>query len=155
MAHFFGLCELIHQDIHNSICPKPSRCTAHLKPAFSCVENVTGNVSGFSNTLPFQKRDQTLKHWSYCCTQWNTKGASSKAQVWRSWMVAKGQGPQSSHFQLLLHTDETDWPDGFTKQHICMNIFQNTFWWDTCFIYETCRWFPSPTCKISKMHLLN
>lgn len=26
---------------------------------------------------------------------------------------------------------------------------------ETCFLSGTCRWFPSPTCKFSKIHLLN
>lgn len=121
--------------VHNPVFSKPSCYTTYLKSAFSCMENLTLKISlpvnftGFSSTLPFQRRDQILEHSSYQCTQWNnksSKGVSSKALFWRSWMVTKGYGSQSSHTHLHLHIDCSDWPDGFLQNNMFIWIVSKT-----------------------------
>lgn len=99
------------------------------------MENVTwksslcGNVMGFSGTLPLQKADPVSEHCSSHCTQWNNtslKEVSTKALFWSSWLVTEGYGSLSSPTQLHLHTDGSDWPDGFL-QNVFIGIVPKHF----------------------------
>lgn len=54
------------------------------------------------------------------------RGSPLRHLFWRSWMVTKGYGSQSSHTHLHLHIDCSDWPDGFLQNNMFIWIVSKT-----------------------------
>lgn len=140
------------REAQHPMCPEPSCHDTHLHPAFSCMKNELEELL----LLPALCHCHRELSWGIQAG-WGRGSAHPPRE-------SPGPCPEEQERQLGV----------LDPRSICtctqialagqMASYKTTcshqqcskhFLLETCFLSGTCRWFPSPTCKFSKIHLLN
>lgn len=135
------------------ICSKLSHLPA---PCFQLDGEWTWGISPPPSIVPFPQRAQLWiqarwMQWGSTSSQGESPGPCPQQQEGELGVLdPQAPGSICTCTQIAL-TDQMA-PHKTTCSH---QQCSKHFLLETCFLSGTCRWFPFPTCKFSKIHLLN